>query len=142
MSGDSIIEVGTCQAYRETHYHVLGDMPFTLEVGIANSSLAALYKSLRVQSCAYLTACNPLSQSFEACVNAGLQAAFAGELRRRNLKFVEGIGQHPKNQWPGEASFLVWNLSLEAAKTLGIKHQQNAIIWCGLDATPQLVLLR
>ena len=142
MSGDSIIEVSTCQAYRETHYHVLGDTPFTLEVGIANSSLAALYKSLRVQSCAYLTACNPLSQSFEACVNADLQAAFEGELRQRNLKYVEGIGKHPTNPWPGEASFLVWNLSLEAAKTLGIKHQQNAIIWCGLDAVPQLIFLR
>ena len=142
MSEESIIAPGTCQSYRETHYRVLGDMPFTLEVGIANPSLAALYKSLRVQSCAYITACNPLSQSLEASVNADLQAAFAGELRQRNLKFVEGLGQHPSNEWPGEASFLVWNLALEAAKTLGTKHQQNAIIWCGLDAVPQLILLR
>jgi len=139
---DSIIDPDTCMSYLETQYHVHGNTPLTLQVGVANASLAAHYKALRVESCAYITACNPFSQSLEPSVNADLHVAFANELRQRSLKFVEGVGQHPSNRWPGEASYLVWGLSLEAAKALGIRHQQNAIIWCGLDAVPQLILLR
>ena len=142
MFSASIIDPTTFQSYLETQYHVHGDTPLTLQVGIVNSSLAARYKALRVESCAYITSCNPFSQSLEACVNADLHAAFADELRQRSLKFVEGVGQHPSNRWPGEASYLIWDLSLETAKALGNRHQQNAIIWCGLDAVPQLILLR
>ena len=138
----SIIDSATCQAYLETHYHVLGDTPLTLQVGLANPSLAALYKALRVESCAFVTACNPWSQLLESPVNAQRRAVLASELRQRSLRFVDGIGQHPSGQWPGEASFLIWNLSLEAAKALGAKYEQNAIIWCELDAVPQLILLR
>ena len=137
-----IIDPATRQSYLETHYHVLGQTPFTLEVGIANVSLEKQYKAHRVESCAFITACNPFSQSLEESVNADLHAAFALELRQHSLMFEEGLGQHPSGQWPGEASYLVWGLSLEAAKKLGIKHDQNAIIWCGLDAVPQLILLR
>ena len=142
MFSASIIDPAICQSYLETQYHVHGDAPLTLQVGVANASLAAHYKALRAGSCAYITACNPFGQSLEACVNADLHTAFAGELRQCSLRFVEGIGQHPSNRWPGEASYLIWNLSLEAAKALGIRHQQNAIIWCGLDTVPQLILLR
>lgn len=142
MLQDSIIDPATCQSYLETLYHVHGDAPLTLQVSVANASLAARYKALRVESCAYITACNPFSRSLEACANANLHAAFAIELRQRSLKFVEGVGQHPSGQWPGEASYLIWGLSLEAAKALGARHQQNAIIWCGPDSVPQLILLR
>jgi len=63
-------------------------------------------------------------------------------LRLRSLPFIERVGQHPSNRWAPEPSFLVLGLSLEAAKALGSRHEQNAIVWCGIDATPQLVLLR
>ena len=87
MLQDSIIDPATCQSYLETQYHDHGDTPLTLQVGVANASLGARYKALRVESCACITACNPLSQSLEACVNADLHAAVADELRQRN-----GIG--------------------------------------------------
>lgn len=142
MTPDSVIDPATCQAYLQTQYHVHGETQLTLQVGVANAPLKALYKTLRVESCAFITACNPFSRPLEARVNADLQAAFAGELRQRSLQFVEGAGQHPSNQWPGEASFLVWGLALETARALGARHHQNAIVWCGPDAVPQLILLR
>ncbi|MBC7377060.1 MAG: DUF3293 domain-containing protein [Burkholderiaceae bacterium] len=142
MVPDSVIDPATCQSYLQTQYHVQGETPLTLQVGVASASLKALYKTLRVESCAFITACNPFSQPLEDCVNADLQAAFAGELRQRSLQFVESVGQHPSNQWPGEASFLVWGLALEEAKSLGARQHQNAIVWCGPDAVPQLILLR
>lgn len=33
-------------------------------------------------------------------------------------------------------------ISLEAAKELGARYEQNAIVWAGADAMPQLILLR
>lgn len=142
MRQATVIDPATCQSYLETQYVVPGAAPLTLQIGIANAPLAALYKALRVDSCAFITACNPFSQSLEASANADLHAALAGELRQRSLKFVEGVGQHPSNRWPAEASYLIWGLSLEAAKALGAQHDQNAIVWCGPDAVPQLMLLR
>ncbi len=52
------------------------------------------------------------------------------------------IGQHPSNSWAGEESFLVFGVSLEAAKALGRRFEQNAIVWSAADAVPQLILLR
>ena len=42
----------------------------------------------------------------------------------------------------GEASYLIFGLTLEAAKMLGMRLEQNAIVWAGVDAVPQLILLR
>lgn len=142
MFPDSIIDPATRQAYLQTHYCVHGQTPLTLQVGVASPQLAALYKAQHVDSCAFITACNPWSQLLGASANAGRQQALASELRQRSLKSADGVGQHPSGQWPGEASFLVWGLSLEAAKALGVRHEQNAIVWCGPDAMPQLICLR
>jgi hypothetical protein len=35
----------------------------------------------------------------------------------------------------------VLGLALEAAKSLGRRHEQNAVVWSGPDAVPQLVML-
>lgn len=139
---DSLIDPATIQAYRETHYCVHADTPVTLHVGVASAALAALYKARRAQSCAFITACNPFGQVLDASANAERQQALERELRQRSLKFTEGIGQHPSGNWPGEPSFLVWDMSLEASKALGKRHEQNAILWCASDTVPQLVLLR
>jgi len=136
------IDPGTVEAYRETDYVVHADAPITLKVGIANPGLLAMHKDRRVDSCTFITACNPGSRRLPDVDNAVRQDALAGELRLRSLPFIEGVGQHPSNRWRPEPSFLVLGLSLEAAKALGSRHEQNAIVWCGIDATPQLVLLR
>ena len=139
---DSVIDRDTIQAFLETDYRVHSNAPLTLNIGVANSTLATLHKSHRVESSAFVTACNPFSQAFDESANADRQAALGRELQQRGLTYIEGIGQHPMNEWPGEPSFLVFGLSREAAKALGDQHEQNAIVWCGLDAVPELVLLR
>jgi len=138
----SKIDRDTIQAYLETDYCVHGDSPATLKIGEACPKLASLHEEHRVDCSAFVTACNPFSQSRDDAANAEQQAALAHELKQRSLSFLEGIGQHPSNKWPGEASFLVLGLTLEAAKTLGARLEQNAIIWSGLDSVPQLILLR
>ncbi|MGF6644271.1 DUF3293 domain-containing protein [Paraburkholderia sp. GAS82] len=142
MFSDSDIPRETIQAYLETYYCVHGDTPTILKVGETNPTLATLHEARDTECSAFITACNPFSQNSSDEFNAARQQALAGELKQLGLSFVEGIGQHPSNNWPGEASFLVLGLPLEAAKTLGTRCGQNAIVWSGTDATPQLVLLR
>lgn len=138
----TVIDPRTVQAYRETDYVVHADAPVTLKVAVASPGLSAIYKDRRLDSCAFITACNPESRQLPDVDNATRQADLVWELRQLSLPYIEGVGQHPSNQWPPEPSFLVLGLSLEAAKALGVRHQQNAIVWCGADATPTLILLR
>jgi len=139
---DSIIDADTVQAYRETEYRVHAGEPFVLRIGEANSILAETHKHHRADSSAYISACNPFSRLLDDEANAERHAALGRELGLRSLAFIEGIGKHPADPWQGEASFLVLGLSLEAAKTLGTRLEQNAIVWTGNDAVPQLILLR
>jgi len=139
---ESVIGPATVQAYKETEYRVLGHPGFILRVGHPSADLAAAHRQHRVDCSAFLTACNPFSQAFDAAANASRQLALAGELERSGLAFVPGVGQHPGNGWPGEESFLIFGLSVEAAKVLGRRLEQNAFVWSGTDAVPQLILLR
>ena len=137
-----MIDDATRQAYLETHYHVHGAAPTVLRIGVPNPALATLHHTLRVHSSAYITAWNPGSKILTDAENSQRQGALALELQRRGLPFIEGIGKHPSSGWAGEPSFLVFGLSLESAKTLGSRYQQAAILWCGGDSVPQLILLR
>ena len=142
MFSTSNIHPDLIQAYTETEFRVQEGIPFTLSVGKVSSDLLVAHKRHQVECSAFLTACNPFSQELTDEVNGERQTALAKELESRSLEFVAGIGQHPSNQWPGEPSYLVFGLTLEAAKTLGNRLEQNAIVWNGSDGTPQLILLR
>ena len=142
MFFSSTIDPPTVQAYRETDYRVFAEPDFTLRVGQASAELFAIHKLHKTDCSAFLTACKPYSQAFDAASNAQRQLGLAKELKQRSLAFAPGIGQHPGNGWPGEDSFLVYGLTLEAAKALGTRLEQNAFIWSGADAVPQLIVLR
>jgi len=142
LFSDSVIDSATIQAYLETEYRVKGDQAFTLKIGQASAELLTLHKRHRVDCSAYLTACNPGSQLVDEATNQTWQQALEKELTHRSLPFISGIAQHPFNDWPGEQSFLVFGLNLEAAKALGVRMEQNAIVWNDTDGIPQLILLK
>jgi len=138
----SKIDPSTIDAYLQTDYCVAGNTPLILRIGIPNDSLAMLYKKHRADSAAFITACNPYSRDIGETANAERQANLRAELTRRNLPVLEGVGKHPSGSWPEEPSYLVLSVSLEEAKAIGEKYEQNAIVWCGADAIPELILLR
>jgi hypothetical protein len=138
----TVIDPATLEAYRETEYRVLADEPVTLRVAVASAALALLHARYRTDCSAFLTACNPRGEMVAAAENAQRQEALAQEVSRRGLTAIAGIGQHPTNGWPGEVSLLVLGLTRAAAQRLGRKFEQNAIIWSGAHAVPELVLLR
>jgi hypothetical protein len=139
---DSQIPRETIRAYRETHYRVRGSKPTVLTIDAANTILAEMHESNCVASSGFVTACNPFSVLLDDAANADRQRMLAREIERRGWRAVDGVGEHPSNDWPGEPSFLVFGLSLEDAKALGVEFGQNAVVWAGSDAVPRLVLLR
>ncbi len=136
------LDAALIEAYRETEYRVAGDQPFTLRIGEVSAELQALRSRQRSEPCACITACNPFSQVVSPSENAERHAQLGAELAKRGLTHIEGVGQHPSNNWPGEPSYLILGLDLEAARTLGMRMEQNAIVWIGADAVPELVLLK
>lgn len=130
------------QAYVETDYILQTEPAITLRVAEQSPQMMKLHKQHRVTCSAFITAFNPYSQPCTPELNLSRQQELMSELKVRSLKFIEGIGQHPSNSWPGEPSLLVLGLSLEAAKTLGSRFEQNTLVWIGADGIPELVLLR
>ena len=141
MFSDSKLPHGLIQAYRETQYQVPG-LGLTLRVDQPSRALERAHRRHRSACSAFITACNPYSVELTAAENERRQSTLAAELRLRSLPFVKGIGQHPSNGWQGEPSFLVFGLTLEAAKTLCARLEQNGFVWSGADAVPSLILLK
>ncbi|OTP76420.1 hypothetical protein PAMC26577_11050 [Caballeronia sordidicola] len=142
VNGHSSISAITIRAYEETEYRVFGDLPMTLHIGVHNAQLADLHLAHDVDCSAFITAANPLSEPTDDASNLSHQAKLADDLNLQDFQFISGTGQHPSGDWPGEPSFLVLGVSLDAAKEVGARYKQNAIVWCGDDAVPRLILLR
>lgn len=128
------------QAYKETNFIVYGEQPFTLKIGEPSSALVQLFDKTNALCAAFITACNPFSESLPEHINNELQKTLKDDLTKRSLKFIDGIGQHPSGNWPGEPSFLVLDLDLAAARVLAMHHKQNAFVWCGQSGVPELVI--
>jgi hypothetical protein len=138
----SSIDPLTINAYLETDYAVFGQLPFVMRLGIFSEPLLKLYEEHNVNGAAFITACNPFSQKMSDVLNALKQAELRDDLNRRSFCFLDALGKHPSGNWPGEPGFLVLGLLFEEAEKLGKKYNQNAIVWCGIDVIPELILLR
>ena len=136
------IDAAMLHAYRETEYRVAGDRPFILRIGQHSPELDSLHARYRCSASAYVTAYNPFSRSLSRVKNRLRHAQLGGLLTSRGLVHLRGTGQHPTNGWPGERSYLILGLDLDAARELGTRYEQNAIVWAGSDAVPQLIQLR
>ena len=141
MFSDATLPPGLIQAYRETHYKVPG-LELTLVIDQPNPALELAHHRHRADCSAFITACNPYSAELTPGENERRQRHLAEELRSRSLSFADGVGQHPSNGWAGEPSFLVFGLTLEAAKSLCTRLEQNGFVWSGADAVPKLILLK
>lgn len=142
MGDDSALDPAMIQAYRETHYRVDGSREYTLRIGHYSEALQHAHHLHEVTCSAYITAYNPYSVTKTEAENVRLQQALEQELLDRKWVFQRGFGQHPANGWPAEPSVLIFGLNLDAAKELGRRFEQNALVWNGADAVPRLVLLR
>lgn len=136
------IEPDLLKAYRETHYHVHAQSAFVLRLDEASAALRDLHARHGATCSAFVTAWNPFSRALQAHENAARQQALVAELEQAGRVFVAGEGRHPSGHWPGEDSVLILDMSMDDARVLGVRLEQNAIVWNGPDAVPRLVTLR
>jgi len=131
------------RAYLATDYR-LGhtNQDVVLTIGKYSERLAALFAGSGVNCGAFLTAYNPRGtvQSDEANEQAHTQ--LAAKLQKLRVHAIEGSGSEEGTEWPAEKSYFALGLALEPAKAIGIHFDQDAIVWVGTDAVPQLILLR
>lgn len=127
------------QAFSETNYIVHHEPPFMMNIGKPCPELKKLMEDRNSLSAAFITACNPFSQKLGLTKNFVLQHALKMTLRKRGLAFIDGIGQHTSNDWPGEPSFLILDLDRESAKALAGHYEQLAFVWADKTAVPELV---
>jgi hypothetical protein len=129
-------------AYETTDFRVLAPREFTLSVGQRSAELHALYVELGLTCAGYLTAWNPFSKEASELENENAQRQLLRQLSLEGFPALNALGIDPSGDWPGEESVFVPGLSLDRAKLLGSEFGQNAIVWAGPDAVPQLVVLR
>lgn len=127
------------QAFADTHYIVQHELPFTMRIGQPCQQLKALMADHNALGAAFITAWNPFSQNLPVKENKARQNELKTNLKKRGLTCIDGIGKHPSNNWPGEASVLVLGLDLEASKSLARHYEQHAFVWAAGDGLPQLV---
>jgi hypothetical protein len=131
------------RAYLATDYrlgHTAEDIILT--VGQRSERLAALFASKGVSCGAFLTAFNPRGTIQSDAANAAGHAELAALLHDLGLRGIEGSGSEAGTDWPSEKSWFALGLHLDPAKALGHHFDQDAIVWVGADAVPQLILLR
>lgn len=137
---DDTLPSELAQAFTETDYIVHHEPPFTMNIGKPCPDLKMLMADRNALGAAYITAWNPFAQKLSDKENKARQSDLNATLKKRGLAFIDGIGQHPSNNWLGEVSVLVLGLDLEAAKSLARHYEQHAFVWALGDGVPELVL--
>lgn len=112
-----------------------------LKIDEPSKWLADLYELYAASAALFITADNPFSEPLSAEGNSAAHEQLRRHLLAETDKLFEGWGIGTDPDWPPERSFLALGISLETARTLGKQFHQNAVVWAGADAVPQLILL-
>lgn len=144
MLTHSEIPAEKIKAYLDTHYRFgQGIDLITLRIDTHAEALSRLCASSGCACGVFITAYNPLGQSQYINANQAAHARLGIELEALAPgRVIEGAGADPTGEWPEEKSFFALGVDLDAARELGIRYKQDAIVWVGKDAVPRLILLR
>ena len=143
MSETTQIEPDKVRAYLATDYRFgAAGNEIVLKIGKRSDQLAILFARHGVECGAFLTAYNPQGRLQSVAANDLGHIELAQLLRGKGLTIIEGAGSEGGSDWPEERSWFALGLALSSAKELGTRFAQDAILWVGPDAVPQLILLR
>jgi hypothetical protein len=143
MAETTQIHPDKVRAFLATDYrlgHTTQDIVLT--IGQPSERLAALFVSSGVACGAFITAYNPRGTMQVDAANDKAHAQLAVKLAELGLQVIEGSGSEEGTDWPAEKSYFALGLALKPAKAIGVHFDQDAIVWVGPDAVPQLILLR
>ena len=147
MAETTQIHPDKVRAYLATDYrlgHTAQDIVLT--IGKRSDRLAAMFAAKGVNCGAFLTAYNPRGTLQPEAANHLAHAQLATQLAQLGHEVVAGSGSAAGGdrgpEWAAEESYFALGMALETAKAMGTHFDQDAIVWVGADAEPQLVLLR
>lgn len=129
---------GQLAAYRASEYVVFAKPELVLRIGEPSAALDRLLEAAGARSAAFLTAANPHSQPRSAAENLATLERLERDASAWPVH--RGEGRSPDRTWR-EPSLLVAGIAREAARTLGRRYGQNAIVFIDKGAAPELVLL-
>lgn len=129
-------------SYSSASYHIYADPPFILKIGKFSKELNRLMKDLNFLSASFITAFNPYSQKLELHENKSRNKVLELKIQAMQFHYIKGDGRCMNSKEVGEESFLVFGISKKEATCLGEESQQNAIVFCEVEAIPELLLLK
>jgi sugar phosphate isomerase/epimerase len=143
MSETTQIHPDKVRAYLATDYRLgHSHQDIVLNIGKRSERLAALFAERGVNCGAFITAYNPRGTQQPEAANTRDHAELADLLHAQGIASIEGSGSEEGTDWPSEKSWFALGLELEPSRALGNHFNQDAIVWVGADAVPQLILLR
>jgi len=143
MAETTQIQPDKVRAFLATDYrlgHTAQDIVLT--IGQRSERLAALFAAKGVNCGAFLTAYNPRGALQPDAANHLAHAQLATQLAQLGHEVIAVSGSAAGTDWAAEESYFALGLALEPAKAIGTHFDQDAIVWVGADAVPQLILLR
>lgn len=140
MSHPSELAPSLLTAYRRTEYQV--GAAVVLRISLYSEDLDLWQQRHGVESSAFVSAVNPRSAALDVHENQVRHERLRTRLAREGLSFEEGRGVDPEGRWPPEAGFLIAGVDQAHARRFGQEFDQNAVVWSGANAVPQLLLLR
>ena len=130
-------------AYHSTLYRVgSGAGAITLGIGIHAPQLHSTFKAAGAECGVVITAFNPLGEQWDHAANLAAQGRLEEHLRALAPMVLEAEGADPTGAWPPEPSFFALGINQGTAHLLGTRYRQDAVVWVGGSAIPELLLLR
>lgn len=131
------------EAYRGAEYRIgTGGRAFSIWVGARSTPLASLLELSGVDGGGFITAANPRSMLWHPGANCAAHEQLRAALTPLAMRLIEAEGLDPAGDWPPEPGFLALGLSRPELILIGREFGQNAVVWTGAEAVPELVLLR
>lgn len=128
------------QAYIDTDYRVeTDDGGFSLRIGQDSPALQALYQRHGVRGACTVTAWNPFGRQAGEEDNRQANTRLQQHLAARGLALLPAVGIGTSADSTDERGFLVLGVDQAGAQALCVEWAQNAVVFAGEDARPQLL---
>lgn len=126
-------------SYLNTRFEV--DGKFTLQPRIRSVEIEGLFSEKNHQSASCITAFNPASKVCSDEENLSFHEKLIREVESMCVQFLPMLGRCPRGKWKNENGLLLLGVSLNQAKELGRKFNQNAIVFVGRDCIPEIYVI-
>jgi hypothetical protein len=137
------IAVDKIRAYRASDYRIgFSGQAIVLQPGLRSAQVAQLFATHVVTCGAFITAYNPQGAQRSPAENEQAHQQLLTRIASQDFKCLEGEGSEAGTDWPAEKSCFALGLGREDAIQIGRTFDQDAIVWVGECAVPELVLLR